>query len=137
MTGNVLKEPKKPESSRKKKGLTRLFSSMLDGTILTRDKAEAMLPFFLFLTLMAITLIFNTYYAEKKARQLEALRLEIIELRVRYITTKSELMYLSNQSEVARRLQSRGFVEPTVPPTLLVETNTDNGILQRVFSPKR
>ncbi len=92
---------------------------MLDGTILTREKVEAMLPYFLFLASLAIVLIFNTYYAEKKARELELLRTEIVELRLEYITTKSELMLLSNQTEVARRLHSRGIVESTVPPRQL------------------
>lgn len=103
----------------KKRRFSALISSMLDGTILTREKVESMLPFFLFLATLAIVLIFNTYYAEKKARELELLRTEIIELRLRYITTKSELMLLSNQTEVARRLHSRGIVESTVPPRQL------------------
>lgn len=114
---------KKPEAGKqtgeRKRRFSALVSSMLDGTILTREKVEAMLPFFLFLASLAIVLIFNTYYAEKKARELELLRTEIIELRLRYITTKSELMLLSNQTEVARRLQSRGITESTVPPRQL------------------
>ncbi len=100
---------------------TRFFSSILDGTILTRDKVESMLPFLLFATILGIFLIFNTYYAEKKSREIESLRNEIIELRLKYITTKSELMVLSNQSEVARRLKSRGVVESVVPPRQLKE----------------
>ena len=107
------------QQGEKKRQFSALISSMLDGTILTREKVEAMLPYFLFLASLAIVLIFNTYYAEKKARELELLRTEIIELRLEYITTKSELMLLSNQTEVARRLHSRGIVESTVPPRQL------------------
>lgn len=128
---------RKSENGKKAaKGKTRLggfFSSMLDGTILTREKVEAMLPFFLFLAVLAITLIFNTYYAEKKARELEQLRTEIIELRFRYITTKSELMILSNQTEVARRLKSRGVVESLVPPTQLAEPPAKKRFLSRII----
>ncbi len=95
------------------------ISSILDGTILTKEKVESLLPFLLYSTALAIILIFNTYYAEKKAREVESIRHEIIELRLRYITTKSELMVLSNQSEIARNLKSRGIVESVVPPRKL------------------
>lgn len=134
MGENHLKKPKKTKEPKKKGTSSRFFSGVLDGTILTREKAEAMLPFFLFLTLLAVVLIFNTYYAEKKARQVEAIRSEIVELRVRYITIKSELMYISNQSEVARRLSSYGFVESTVPPRPVVDQHKNKGVLTRVFS---
>ncbi len=133
-TANTLKEPKKAREPRKQGAVSRFFSSMLDGTILTREKVEGLLPFFLFLTLLAIVLIFNTYYAEKKARKLEHLRNEIVELRVRYITTKSELMYITNQSEVARRLRDRGFVESTVPPKPVIDHRPKQGILSRLLS---
>lgn len=131
---NTLKKPEKEKAPRKQGKVSRFFSSMLDGTILTREKVEGMLPFFLFLTVLAIFLIFNTYYAEKKARRLENLRTEIVELRVRYITTKSELMYISNQSEVARRLRDRGFVESTVPPRAVVDQRPKQGLLSRLLS---
>jgi hypothetical protein len=134
MSENKLKKPKKQKEPGKKSGAARFFSSMLDGTILTREKVEGLLPFFLFLTLLAIFLIFNTYYAEKKARKLESLRNEIVELRVRYITTKSELMYISNQSEIARRLRNQGFVESTVPPRPVLNQTGRQGIFNRLLS---
>jgi len=132
MVENLLKKPEPAKSIPKEKGsFARFFSSMLDGTILTREKVESMLPFFLFMAALAILLIFNTYHAEKKARQLESLRLEITELRLRYITTKSELMVLSNQSEVARRLRGRGLIESTEPPRLLTDASGRRGLLGR------
>jgi hypothetical protein len=131
---NTLKEPKKVKAPGKRGGFSRFFSSLLDGTILTREKVEGMLPFFLFLTLLAIVLIFNTYYAEKKARRVENLRDELVELRVRYITTKSELMYISNQSEVARMLRDKGFVESTVPPRPVVDLSPKRGMITRILT---
>lgn len=116
MAGNTIKTPGKEKKQKKNGNLSRFFSSMLDGTILSREKTEALLPFLFFLGFLAIILIFNTYYAEKRSRELEDIRKEITELRVRYTTTKFSLMYLSNQSAVARSLQEQGFVESTVPP---------------------
>jgi hypothetical protein len=121
MAENKLIHADKKEKKKGQKPAARFISSILDGTILTKDKVESMLPFLMYATVLGIFLIFNTYYAEKKSREIESLRNEIIELRLRYITTKSELMVLSNQSEVARRLKSRGIVESVVPPRQLKE----------------
>jgi hypothetical protein len=119
MASNKLISPEKKEKKKRSRPATSFISSIFDGTILAKEKVESMLPFLMYATVLGILLIFNTYYAEKKAREVESLRNEIIELRHRYITTKSELMVLSNQSEVARRLRSRGIVESVVPPRQL------------------
>ncbi len=133
MAKNKIKSPKKQKAQANPNAFSRVFASMLDGSILTKNKVASMLPFFLYLTFLAFFLIFNTYYAEKQARELEVIRHEIVELRVRYITTKSELMYLSNQSEIARRLHSRGFVESTVPPRQVYDQNQNKGFFSRWF----
>lgn len=134
MAENAIKKQAPQKPVRKEKGLVADFlSSMLDGTILTKEKVESMLPFFLFLASLAIVLIFNTYYAEKKAREHERLRTEIIELRLRYITTKSELMVLSNQTEVARRLKSRGVKESMVPPRQLTLPKKEKRFLSEII----
>ncbi len=115
----LLAPEKKQKKQKSSKPASRFFSSVLDGTILTKENVSSLLPFLLYATFLALILIFNTYYAEKKSREIEQIRNEIVELRLRYIVTKSELMALSNQSEIARRLESRGFVESTTPPRQL------------------
>ena len=115
---NTIKKNKDRGSSSTSAFSRRLYA-IFDGSWLNRENMISMLPFFMFLSLLAVVLIFNTYYAEKKAREVEQIRREITELRVRYVTTRSELMFLSNQSEVARRLGSRGIIESTVPPRRL------------------
>lgn len=120
MASNTQKKPLSKESVGGKSPFRRFFSSLLDGSILARENVESMLPFFIYLAALAVFLIFNTYYAEKKARELEQLRQEIVELRLRYVHTKSSLMIHSNQTELARHLQSRGIVESTTPPIQLL-----------------
>lgn len=136
MAENTVKKRKEEKAPRKQGAFSGYLSAMLDGTILTREKVESMLPFFLFMTALAVILIFNTYYAEKKARETERLRYEIVELRLRYITTKSELMQLSNQSEIARRLLPRGLVESTVPPVQISNPQKDQSVISKVFNRK-
>jgi hypothetical protein len=60
-------------------------------------------------------------------RQIEAVKKELKELRYEQITTRSELMYISKQSEVARRLKVTGLKESTVPPEKILIRNTEEG----------
>jgi len=130
----IIAPEKKQKKQKSSNAASRFISSVLDGTILTKENVASLLPFFMYATLLAIMLIFNTYYAEKKSREIEQIRNEIVELRLRYIVTKSELMTLSNQSEVARRLESRGFVESTVPPRQLSTSERNRWFLSGLFS---
>jgi hypothetical protein len=130
MGGNSYKKKVKKTATRKG-AVSRFIQSMLDGSMLARDKVASSMPFFFFLAGLGLFFISNTYYAERQAREVEALRKEIVELRTRHTLTKSELMYLSNQSEIARRLQSRGFVESTVPPLQISDERKKANILNR------
>lgn len=89
---------------------------VLGGTFLTKKKAVKLLPFILYLTFLALLYIANTYYAEKKVREIASIRKEMKELRYEYITTKSELMFNTKQTEIAKNLGDRGIEESTQPP---------------------
>lgn len=137
MTENTIKNSKhKAEEDVKPGRVSRFLASMIDGTILTKDNMGSILGYALFLTMLAVSLIFNTYYAEKKARKMEAMRTEVAELRLKYISTKSELMAISNQSAVARRLQGRGLVESVVPPRQVPVSAERKNIISDMFSRK-
>jgi hypothetical protein len=134
MATNQFNKKKKEKVNGKKNAFSRLVQSMLDGSILGRESVVSLIPFFFFLTGLAFLLIFNTYYAEKKAREIEITRRQVVELRTRYINTKSELMFLSNQSEIARKLRSQGFVESTEPPRLVYDHTRRRNIFARMFT---
>ena len=124
MAENKYRETAKDKKNKKEtqpgKGVG-FFRSLLNGSFLSAEKSPDLMPFILYLAFLAVMLIANTYYAEKKVREIERMRSEVTELRTIYISNKAELMYLSNQSEIARRLRDRGFVESTVPPRILSE----------------
>lgn len=134
MAENKYKDPVKESNGtdQTKQPGNRVVSSLLNGSFLSLDKSPGLLPFILFLTGLAVLLIANTYYAEKKVRQIEQLRHQVTEQRTIYISNKAELMYLSNQSEIARRLEEKGFVESTVPPRVLVEQKPRRSFLLRI-----
>lgn len=133
MTSNQMKNVRESRRTSRPNALGRFFLQLLDGSMLVTGKTGSALPFILFLSGLALMLIFNTYYAEKKARETEQLRKEMTELRIRYIQTKSEYMFLTQQSEIARRLSHRGFIEPTEPPVAIFETHNDRNFFTRLF----
>lgn len=77
-------------------------------------KAQAVgknLPFVLYCSALALLYIANAHMVEKRIRSINKLENEIKDLRAEYITLKSELMYLSKQSEVAKRVEVAGLKE--------------------------
>jgi Bacteriodetes cell division protein (FtsL-like) len=107
----------KPSKPRKKGVLAKGLSSVFSGTFLTNEKTLKHLPYILFLALVAILYIANGYYADDKIREFNKTTNQLKELRSEYISTKSELMFASKQSEVAKSAEQLGLKEPIVPPT--------------------
>jgi hypothetical protein len=103
------------------KGVGSAFQNVLGGNFLRREGSVRLLPYFLFLTILVMFYIANTYYAEKKERDIQALRRSLKELRYEYITTRSELMHESQQSEVATKLKSTRIKESRVPPVKVIK----------------
>lgn len=103
--------------------IIRSIGSVFSGSFLTKRLVVDQLPYILFLTAMAILYITNGYYAEQKIRQLNNITSELKELRSEYITSKSELMFISKQSEVARATEKFGLKESIVPPKKIVVKN--------------
>jgi len=101
---------------KKKKRISKPIQSLLEGDFLSREGVVNNLPYLVFLAIIAIIYIANTYYAEKTFKDIETTKLELKELRYQYITTKSNLMYLSKQSEISGRAKLLGLMETTVPP---------------------
>jgi hypothetical protein len=113
-------EVSKPSRPRKKGVLAKGLSSVFSGTFLTNDKTLRHLPYLLFLSVIAILYIANGYYADDKIRQENKLKNEIKEKHSEYISTTSELMFVSKQSEVAKAAEELGLKEPVVPPVKIM-----------------
>jgi hypothetical protein len=80
------------------------------------------IPFFLFLSVLAVVYIYNGHYADKTVRNINKVNKELKELQYEYKTLKSEVMYRSKQSELAKDVQPLGLKELIVPPAVLVDT---------------
>jgi hypothetical protein len=108
--------PPKTTRPRRKGVLAKGLSSVFSGTFLTNEKNLKHLPFILYLGLMAILYIANGYYADDKIREENKTTNQLKELRSEYISVKSDLMFASKQSEVAKSAEALGLKEPLVPP---------------------
>lgn len=78
------------------------------------------LPKILFVMFLGILYISNTHYAEKTVRKINATHSEVEDLRADYTTLKSDLMFASKQSEVARKVKPFGLKESLTPPYKIV-----------------
>ncbi|HYG18475.1 MAG TPA: FtsL-like putative cell division protein [Ohtaekwangia sp.] len=74
------------------------------------------LPKILFVMFLGIAYISNTHYAEKTVRKINAIHADVEDLRADYTTLKSDLMFASKQSEVARKVKAFGLKESLTPP---------------------
>ncbi len=133
MSANEFKKSNKKDKSTKRGSASRFFTELLDGSLLTRKTTPDLFPFIIYVSCLALFLIFNTYYAEKKAREADQLRREMTALRINYINTKSQYMYLTGRSELAQQLRGRGFIEPVEPPGIIVQQEEEHGFLRRLF----
>lgn len=83
------------------------------------------LPLVLFIAMLGVLHVANNHTAENKIRQMNKLEQDIKELRWTYMTAKSELMYKSKQSEVAKMVEEMGLNELTAPPYKIVVKQDD------------
>ncbi len=74
------------------------------------------LPKILFVMALGLLYISNTHYAEKTVRKISSMQAEVEDMRADYTTLKSDLMFASKQSEVARKVRALGLKESLKPP---------------------
>lgn len=76
-------------------------------------------PFVLFISFLAFIYIANNYYAERKVRKINAIQKELKEIKYEHISTKSKLMQLSKQSQIAKKIEQTGIKESTEPVKII------------------
>ena len=109
-----------PPPRKKKSGIVKSLNTVFSGTFLSNENVLKHIPFILFLSVIAILYIANGYWADDKVRQVNKLNAQIKDYRSEYISTKSDLMFVSKQSEVAKSVEKLGLKEPIVPPMKIV-----------------
>ena len=76
----------------------------------------------MFLAVLAVIYIYNGHYADKTIRNINQTAKEVKELQYEYKTVKSEVMFRSKQSELARAVEPLGLKELMIAPVVLRDT---------------
>ena len=92
------------------------FHNIIIGEYFVRDSFFRNIPYLGYLTILAIIYISNSYYAEKTFLQIEKINKELKEIQFHYISSRSELMFHSRQTEIAKRVIKTGLYAPPAPP---------------------
>lgn len=77
------------------------------------------IPFFLFLTFLAVLYIYNGHYTDKLVLKINTTEKQIKELEYEYKTVKSDVIFRSKASELIKAVEPLGLKELTTPPVLL------------------
>ncbi|MBC7904741.1 MAG: hypothetical protein H7Y27_15050 [Gemmatimonadaceae bacterium] len=79
-------------------------------------------PYFLFLSVLAVVYIYNGHYSDKTIKNINRTNKELKELQYEYKSLKSEVMFRSKQSELAKAVEPLGLKELTTPPIILKDS---------------
>lgn len=126
----------------KKAASGRFIRLMYALGIFSKESLVKSMPFVFFLMAIALLYIANSYEAERVIREIDKTSKELKVLRTEYISVKSELMFTSKQSEVARMASTFGIHESkTAPMKIVVADNNKQESeptlwekLKRIFS---
>lgn len=77
------------------------------------------IPFFLFLSLLAVLYIYNGHTADKLMMRISKSERNIKELEYEYKTIKADVIYRSKASELVKAVEHLGLKEPKLPPIVL------------------
>lgn len=90
--------------------------SILRGTFLVSDDSFKNWRFILFLSALAIVMIANSHSADRKVHEIASINEEVKELRSIFVEGRSKLMRMKMESNVKKRLATKGLVPSLIPP---------------------
>ena len=108
----------KPQSE-----LKNSVNNFLKKQISSNKSIIELAPFLLYISFCLVFYINNSYRAEAYVREIHYLENVIKDLRSEYITTKSELMFASKQTEVENLVYKHGLKKNTKPPYIIYINN--------------
>jgi hypothetical protein len=123
---NIQQEPQKEENrpARKPGKMTRGLQNIIGGDLFSKHAVLDNLPFLIFLAILALFYISNTYYTEKTLRQIEKIKTELKELQFQSSLAKAKMLGVSRQTEIAKKVGSLGIKETSTPPYKIFYSKT-------------
>ena len=80
------------------------------------------IPFYFFVSALAVIYIANGHYADKTIRKINGTAKHLKEMEYEYKTVKRDVIFRSKESELAKAVAPLGLKELLVPPVRLTDT---------------
>jgi cell division protein FtsL len=109
-----------PELKQKAELPKNFMTTFLTEGVVSKESATQMMPFIIFLAMLAMVYIATRHFAEKNIRNIDKLTKEVKELSWDFKTLKADLMLKSTQTEVAKQVDTLGLKEPVEPTKKIV-----------------
>ena len=103
-------------------GVVKRFKSFNITKTMSADNIFSNAQFIFFMVGIAVMYIYNTHLMETTTRDMDKVKTELKELRWKYMSAKSSLMFNSKQTEVASAVQAQGLKELREPPKKILIT---------------
>ncbi len=84
------------------------------------------IPFYFFISAIAIVYIANGHYADKTMRKINETEKHLKEMEYEFKTAKQDVIFRSKESELAKALEPLGLKPLLVPPLRIVDTLKGN-----------
>jgi hypothetical protein len=97
------------------------ISSILKGEFIAEKSNTKLIPFLLLIVFLVLVNIRSSFYAEMLLKESISLEKEVADLRLVYITTKSDLMSMNRRSVIENIVQNQGL-KTAVNPPMIIET---------------
>ncbi len=95
--------------------------------LISQENISKQMRFVMFLALLAVLFITNQFHAEKVVNDVDKLKKLRDEKRAEYISTASDLMKITRQSEVIKLIENQNIgLKPLTQPPLKIEINKEN-----------
>ena len=115
-----------PRPPRKEGSTTAFFRKLFMEGVVSKESATDMLPYIVFLCVLGMVYIANSHMAMKNIRDIDRLSKEVKELSWEYKSLKSDLMFKSKLTEVAKKVDTLGIKELVEPPKKIVISNDEH-----------
>lgn len=84
------------------------------------------IPFYFFISAIAIIYIANGHYADKTMRKINKTDKDLKEMEYEFKTAKQELIFRSKESELAKAVAPLGLKPLMAPPLRIIDTLQEN-----------
>ena len=112
ITEENIKEEKKINKRHKKKGRMLMYNRWIVKNI----------PFYFFISAIAIVYIANGHYADKTMRKINETEKNLKEMEYEFKTVKQDVIFRSKESELAKAVEPLGLKPLLVPPVRIIDT---------------